>query len=200
LCHERGWALVADEVFADYALDETHPLTDIAVKAGHLSFTLGGLSKSVGLPQVKLGWIVVGGPERDRKAALGALELIADSFLSVSTPVQVALPHLLHAGAAVRQSIQRRTHANLEALRAAARECPACDVLRVDGGWAAVIRVPATRSEEQLVLDLLEREHVLVHPGYFFDFRTEAFIVVSLLPPESLFRDAIQRALVFANC
>jgi aspartate/methionine/tyrosine aminotransferase len=158
------------------------------------------LSKAVGLPQVKLGWIVVGGPDRDRNAALGALELIADSFLSVGTPVQVALPHLLLAGAAVRQSIHARTQTNLEVLRSVARECPACDVLRVDGGWSAVIRVPATRSEEQFVLDLLQREHVLVHPGYFFDFRTEAFIVVSLLPSESLFRDAIRRALVFANC
>jgi alanine-synthesizing transaminase len=200
VCRDRGWALVVDEVFADYPLDAPAPLTDIATKSDVLSFTLAGLSKSVGLPQVKLGWMVVGGPASQRHAALSALELIADSFLSVSTPVQLALPDLLQSGGEVRAAIQRRTQGNLEALRRAASEFPAYDVLRVEGGWSAVIRVPATRSEERLVLDLLERERVLVHPGYFFDFRSEAFIVVSLLPPESIFRDAIARVLRFANC
>ncbi len=200
VCRDRGWALVADEVFADYPLDESQPLTDIATKSGVLSFTLAGLSKSVGLPQVKLGWIVAGGPPAQRDAALAALELIADSFLSVGTPVQLALPELLRQGAGIRTAIQVRTRDNLQALRDAVRQFPACDVLRVDGGWAAVIRVPATRGEERLVLDLLEREHVLVHPGYFFDFRSEAFIVVSLLPDAAVFRDAIARVLRFADC
>ena len=200
VCRDRGWALVADEVFADYPLDASSPLTDLAVKADVLAFTLAGLSKSAGLPQVKLGWIVVGGPPPEREAALSALELIADSFLSVSTPVQLAAPALLRAGGEIRTAIQRRTRANLEALREAARQCPACDVLGVEGGWSAVIRVPATRGEERLVLDLLERERVLVHPGYFFDFRSEAFIVISLLPDAVLFRDAIARVLGFVNC
>ena len=195
VCRDRRWALVADEVFADYPLDESSPLTDIAAKSGVLSFTLAGLSKSVGLPQVKLGWIVAGGPAAQRDAALAALELIADTFLSVGTPVQLALPELLRQGAAIRTAIQRRTRDNLQALRDAARRFPACDVLRVDGGWSAVVRVPATRSEERLVLDLLEREHVLVHPGYFFDFRSEAFIVISLLPDPAIFGDAIARVL-----
>jgi aspartate/methionine/tyrosine aminotransferase len=187
-------------VFADYPLDESLPLTDIATKSGVLSFTLAGLSKSVGLPQVKLGWIVVGGPPPERDAALSALELIADSFLSVGTPVQLALPELLRQGAEIRTAIQRRTRDNLQALRDAARQFPACDVLRVDGGWSAVIRVPSMRGEERLVLDLLEREQVLVHPGYFFDFRSEAFIVISLLPDAATFRDAVARVLRFANC
>jgi aspartate/methionine/tyrosine aminotransferase len=187
-------------VFADYPLDESSPLTDLATKSGVLAFTLGGLSKSVGLPQVKLGWIVAGGPPPQRDAALSAIELIADSFLSVSTPVQLALPALLHHGAEIRTAIQRRTRENLHALRDAARQFPACDVLRVGGGWSAVIRVPATRGEERLVLDLLEQEHVLVHPGYFFDFRSEAFIVISLLPDVAAFGDGIARVLRFANC
>ena len=199
VCRDRRWALVADEVFADYPLDASSPLTDIATKAGVLSFTLAGLSKSVGLPQVKLGWIVVGGPPPQRDAALAALELIADSFLSVSTPVQVALPELLRQGAEIRTAIQHRTRENLHALRDAVRQFPACEVLRVEGGWSAVIRVPATRGEERLVLDLLQREHVLVHPGYFFDFRSEAFIVISLLPEAAIFRDAIARVLRFAE-
>lgn len=200
VCRDRRWALVADEVFADYPLDASSPLTDLATKAEVLSFTLAGLSKSAGLPQVKLGWIVAGGPPPQRDAALSALEMIADSFLSVSTPVQLAAPDLLRGGVEIRTAIQRRTRTNLEALRETARQFPACDVLGVEGGWSAVIRVPATRGEERLVLDLLERERVLVHPGYFFDFRSEAFIVVSLLTDATVFRDAIARVLRFANC
>lgn len=200
VCRDRGWALVADEVFADYPLDASSPVTDIAGRAGVLAFTLAGLSKSVGLPQLKLGWIVAGGPATERDAALSALELIADSFLSVSTPVQLALPDLLQGGASIRHAIQRRTRDNLDALRSLAREFSACDVLRVDGGWCAVIRVPATRSEERLVVDLVKGEHVLVHPGYFFDFPTEAFIVVSLLPDPGIFGEAMARVFRFTNC
>jgi aspartate/methionine/tyrosine aminotransferase len=142
---------------------------------------------------------VAGGPAPQRDAALAGLELIADSFLSVSTPVQLALPHLLNAGAKVRETIQQRTRTNLRTLHEVARECPACDVRRVEGGWSAVIRVPATRSEDDLVVSLLEQEAVLVHPGYFFDFRSEAFVIVSLLPPETVFGDAVRRTLRFAT-
>ena len=200
LCRERGWALVADEVFADYPLDEGNPLTDIAARADVLSFTLAGLSKSVGLPQLKLGWCIAGGPQPERGRALAALELIADSYLSVGTPVQVALPQLLKEGASIRAAIQERTRRNLITLRAAAGRYPACDVLRAEGGWSAVLRVPATRSEEQLTLDLLHAERILVHPGYFFDFPGEAYVVVSLLPPEDVFDDAVERLIRFLIC
>ena len=195
ICRDRGWALAADEVFADYVLDTTTPLTDVSQKSGVLSFTLGGASKALGLPQVKLGWTIVGGPPAERDAALAALELIADSFLPVATPVQIAAPDLLHRGAALRDAIHARLRGNLAAARRIAAGYRACDVLRVEGGWSAVVRVPATRGEEALVLDLLEREHVLVHPGFFFDFPHEAFIVVSLLPAEELFADAFERVL-----
>lgn len=200
LCAQRGWALVADEVFADYCLEAASPSTDIAARElPCLAFTLGGLSKSVGLPQLKLGWIVVGGPGRARDEAMERLELIADSFLSVSTPVQVAAPALLAAGAQVREEIQARVAGNLETLQAVARRFPACDILRAEGGWSAVVRVPALRSEEQLVLELLERDGILVHPGYFFDFRQEAYVVVSLLPPADVFGDAVTRLLMRAT-
>ncbi|MBI3048351.1 MAG: pyridoxal phosphate-dependent aminotransferase [Acidobacteria bacterium] len=199
LCRDRRWALIVDEVFADYPLDARDPLTDIALRAGGLSFSLAGLSKSVGLPQLKLAWIVVGGPAAARDRALAALELIADSYLSVATPVQVAAAHLLHAGGTVRAAIQQRIRQNLDALRAAARGFPACEVLRAEGGWSAVIRVPATRREEQLVVELLEREAVLAHSGYFFDFPREAYLVVSLLPPPALFADACARLLRFVS-
>lgn len=195
LCRDRRWALVVDEVFADYPLDAGEPLTDLAARADVLTFSLAGLSKSVGLPQLKLAWIVAGGPAAARDAALASLELVADSYLSVATPVQVAAPHLLRAGGPIRGAIQQRIRENLDALRAAARGFPACEVLRVEGGWSAVLRVPATRGEETLVVELLERERILVHPGYFFDFPREAYLVVSLLPPPAMFAGACARLL-----
>ena len=199
VCRERGWALIADEVFADYPLNVTNPLTDIAARDEVLSFTLGGLSKSVGLPQLKLGWCIVGGPKLERDAALSALELIADSYLSVGTPVQVALPELLDRGAVIRTAIQERIRQNLATLHRAVGCHAACDLLRTEGGWSAVVRVPATRSEEQLALDLLHAERILVHPGYFFGFPREAHVVVSLLPSPDVFEGAIARLLTFAN-
>ncbi len=199
LCAERGLALVADDVFADYRLDAPgQAITDVAARSDVLAFTLGGLSKTVGLPQVKLGWIIAGGPARERDAALASLELIADSYLSVSTPVQVAAPGLLALGGAVRGEILRRVRGNLGALRDLAGRFRACDVLTCEGGWYAVIRVPAIRTEDELVLGLLERERILAHPGYFFDFPREAFLVVSLLPPPDVFAGAAARMLQFA--
>jgi aspartate/methionine/tyrosine aminotransferase len=199
ICRDRGWALIVDEVFADYRLDAVDPVTDLAARAGVLTFSMGGASKSLGLPQVKLGWTLVGGPAADRAAALDGLELIADTFLSVSTPVQVAAADLLERGAVVRAAIQARIETNLAAARREAALHPSCDLLPVEGGWSAVVRVPATRPEEQLVLDLLSRERVLVHPGYFFDFEHEAFAIVSLLVSEMAFADAFARTLRFAE-
>jgi aspartate/methionine/tyrosine aminotransferase len=198
LCRHRRWALIADEVFADYALDEGDPATDLASRLKGLTFTLGGASKSLGLPQVKLGWIVVGGEGAATDEALTRLELIADTFLSVNIPVQVAAPALLQHAAPVRTAIHDRVRTNLRQARDIAQRHPACEVLGVGGGWSAVIRVPAVRSEEQLVLDLLEQTGVLVHPGFFFDFRHEAFVVVSLLPPEAEFAEATERLCQFA--
>ena len=192
-CRDRGCALVADEVFVDYPLETVNPVTDLAAHADVLAFTLGGLSKSCGLPQLKLGWIVVGGPGREH--AVAAIELIADSFLSVSTPVQTAAPELLRQGKTVREAIQARIRRNLDCARRTAAHVPACEVLRAEGGWCAVVRIPATRTEEQFVIHLLESERILVHPGYFFDFHSEAFVVVSLLPAEDLFARAFPRVL-----
>ena len=199
VCRRRGWALIVDEVFADYALDEATPVTDIAARSEVLAFTLGGASKSIGLPQVKLGWTLVGGPASARDEALSALEVIADTYLSGSTPVQVAAPRLLRDGAHVRAAIQQRIAANLTTARQLASRYPACDVLPVEGGWSVVVRVPAAHGEEEMVLDLLERERVLVHPGFFFDFPHEAFMVVSLLPPPDVFGDAFARTLRHFN-
>ena len=199
VCRSRGWTLIVDEVFADYPLEAEHPLTDIASRADVLTFTLGGASKMLGLPQVKLGWIVAGGPSDERREALHALEHIADTFLSVSTPVQIAAPSLLRDGASVRAAIHARVRHNLEHARVIAQRYPSCEVLRVEGGWCATVRIPATRPEDVLVLELLESERVLVHPGYFFDFPHEAFVVVSLLVEPAPFADAFERCLRFVN-
>jgi alanine-synthesizing transaminase len=199
ICRARGWAIVADEVFADYAIDAINPRTECVMDLDVLSFTLGGASKSLGLPQIKLGWMVVGGPDTDRRRALAALEVIADAFLSVSTPVQGAAASLLARGGHIRDQIRQRAAGNLARARSLAVDYPSCNLLPVEGGWSLVVRVPAFRTEEALTLELLEREQVLVHPGYFFDFPHEAYIVVSLLPPPDQFVDAFFRTLRFAS-
>jgi len=200
ICARSGLALVVDEVFADYPLDAPDDrVTDVALATDVLAFSLGGLSKTVGLPQLKLAWIVVGGSAPTRDEALRSLELIADSYLSVSTPVQIAAGELLARGAAVREQIHGRARVNLDALRQAAARFPACEVLSCEGGWYAVVRVPAHRTEEALVLELLERERILAHPGYFFDFPREAYLVVSLLLPPDVFAGAADRMLRLAS-
>lgn len=198
-CRERQWALIADEVFADYPIEIEAPLTDLAPRADVLTFSLGGLSKTVGLPQLKLAWLVVGGPADARVDALTGLELIADSFLSVNTPVQVAVKTLLECGGTIRAQIHQRVRDNAAMLRDVARSFPSCEMLKVEGGWSAVIRVPATRTEDQLVLGLLDAEGIVVHPGYFFDFAREAFLVVSLLPRPSILHESMERMLRYAT-
>ena len=199
IAHERGWAIISDEVFAEYVLEAHAPSTEIAHDAGVLSFTLGGASKSLGLPQIKLAWMIVGGPQRQRDEALSALELIADTFLSVNTPVQVAAPDLFRRASAIRHAIQQRVTRNLARARDVARAYSSCEMLPVEGGWSAVVRVPATRGEDALVVELVERHQILVHPGFFFDFPHEAFVVVSLLPAEDAFAAGFERLLRYTS-
>jgi hypothetical protein len=186
-CGERDAALIVDEVFVDYSLGRPFDDPRAFRTPPCLLFRLGGLSKSIGLPQVKLGWIALDGPADLVAEALDRLELICDTYLPVSTPVQVAARTLLERGAAVREQILDRLRVNHTALGAIVTGAGGATVLPADGGWSAVIRVPATRSEESLVTELLERDAVAVHPGYFFDFPHEAFLVVSLLPEPGVF-------------
>jgi alanine-synthesizing transaminase len=200
LCARRGAALIADEVFADYELspDGASSRASMLTPRDALVFSLGGLSKSIGLPQVKLGWIAVAGPEPHVARALARLEVACDTYLSVSTPVQQAAAELLERGAAVRAQIQSRIVANYRALIASAASASSCRVLPSEGGWSAVLQVPSRGSEEDLVLDLLANADVLAHPGYFFDFVDfpgESFLVMSLLPPPSVFSDGVGRIL-----
>ena len=197
----HGLAIVCDEVFADYPVEGAAAGCPGALVGDTevLTFTLGGLSKSAGLPQLKLGWILLGGPDALVAAAFERLELVCDTYLSVATPVQLAAGALLRRSRPVAEAVLERVRANHAALRRLAEGFPACRVLRTEGGWYAVVQAPAIRSEESLVIELLRRDGVLVHPGYFFDFPREAFLVLSLLPPPDVFVGAASRVLARAS-
>jgi aspartate/methionine/tyrosine aminotransferase len=199
LCASRGLALVSDEVFADFAFRDDPRRAASAARDGHaLAFTMGGLSKSCGLPQLKLAWTAITGPEPLRASALARLEVVADTFLSVGTPVQVAAPRLLERLAELQEPIRARTAENLRALRGALGPASPASLLEPEGGWSAVLRVPATSSEEERTLRLLETRGLLVHPGYFFDFPAEAYLVLSLLAPPDEFREGVAGVLADA--
>ncbi len=195
LCAARNVAIVADEVFADFAWREDPARQASLAGAGNaaLTFSLGGLSKSCGLPQLKLGWIAVSGPPALRDDALARLELVADTFLSVGTPVQHAANSLLAQAQRLQAPIRERVAANAAVLVEAAAQRSDVSLLHSEGGWYAVLRVPATEPEEELVLRLLRDHDLLIHPGYFFDFPQEAFLVASLLPPTGTFREGCAR-------
>jgi hypothetical protein len=182
LCRARGVAVISDEVFADYAFAANGER--VALLAG--DYSMSGLSKVAGLPQMKLGWIVA--PDE----AIENLEWIADTYLSVGTPVQCAAARLLAAGETMQRQIRERTAANLRFAREALTGS-AANILAVEGGWYIVVQVPRVRSEEEWTLELLERENVLVQPGFFYDFEAEAFLVVSLLTERKTFEEGIER-------
>jgi aspartate/methionine/tyrosine aminotransferase len=193
LCAERGMAILSDEVFSDYAMAlDPERAASLAGVEECLTFSMSGLSKIAGLPQMKLGWIVAGGPAGVRAAALERLEWIADTYLSVGTPVQCAAARLLAAGEEVQRRIRERTAANLSYARAAL-EGSAANILPVEGGWYITVQVPRVHSEEEWVLELLARENVLVQPGFFYDFESEAYLVLSLLTAPEVFREGVAR-------
>ncbi|HVR42785.1 MAG TPA: pyridoxal phosphate-dependent aminotransferase [Thermoanaerobaculia bacterium] len=186
-------ALISDEVFYDYALtDRPGRGPALASWVDGLAFSLGGLSKSAGLPHWKLGWIRIGGDPLERAEARDALELIADSYLSVSTPVQAALAEVLPVGRKIRASIVERLRGSLAALHTIVGTEPAIELLAPEGGWSAVLRVPRLATEERLALELLERG-VVVQPGWFYDFPAEGHLVVSLLTPPEMLAEGARR-------
>jgi len=192
-----GLPLISDEVFADYAFasDSRRVPTLAGGDAKVLSFAMSGLSKIAGLPQMKLGWMVISGPAAARAEATEKLEWIADTYLSVSTPVQHAAPRLLELGKAVRAQIAERTRANLAWLASAIPESSPCGILAVEGGWYVTLQVPRIRREEEWALDLLEKDNVFVQPGFFYDFASEAYLVISLLTEPVTFREGCRRLL-----
>jgi aspartate/methionine/tyrosine aminotransferase len=189
-----GLPLISDEVFARYPLreDACRARSALDAAAAPLVFSLGGLSKLALLPQMKVAWIVVSGDQPRVAEALERLDIIGDTYLSVGTPAQIALPRWLAGRGPVEQAVLRRVLGNLAVLRAAAVG-RALSALDVEGGWYVTLRLPRTQSEEQWALDLLEKDRVIVHPGHFFDFEDEAYLIVSLLTPEATFLEGVRR-------
>jgi alanine-synthesizing transaminase len=180
ICVAREMAIVADEVFLDFAVGEKRHAT-LAANPGALTFTMSGLSKICGLPQMKAAWLVVSGPEPFRKQALDRIEVIADTYLSMSAPIQWAMPTLLGQRTAFQKQLLARANQNLAELDQQLAERKSCSRLEVEGGWNAVIRVPATRTDEEFAIELLATKGVYVHPGHFYDFSLEGYVVVSLI-------------------
>ncbi len=203
ICAAREMAIVADEVFVDYvgggmrallgARQNEDPARTFALHDAALTFTLSGLSKISLLPQMKLAWMVVSGPRALVQTAVERLEIIADTYLSPSTPVQLALPKFLALRSGLQAQLQQRISANLSVLDGALSESKLLARLDREGGWYAVLRVPVTGPDESVAVALLERCSVLVHPGHFFNFPRDGFLVLSLITPEKQFQEGVRR-------
>lgn len=193
---EHELALVVDEVFLDFPLNGADH-TSFAGNTEALTFTLSGLSKICALPQMKLAWLVASGPEELKRKSLARLEVIADTYLSPSTPIQHATADFLKERRTIQQELIARVRGNLAELDRQLTGQRLCQRLEVEGGWYAVLRVPATRSDEQLAVELLEQNSVVVHPGLFFDFHSEGYLVLSLITLPETFAEGIRRVLAF---
>ena len=186
ICAEHDLAIIADEVFLDFALmEQSQPC--FAANSAALTFTTSGLSKISGLPQMKAAWLITSGPEQLKSQALARLEVIADTYLSMNGPVQLAMPALLEQRYSFQKQLSARVQKNLAELDRQIALQKSCSRLTVEGGWYAVLRVPATRPDEELAIELLERVGVYVHPGHFYDFPADGFLVLSLIAREQEF-------------
>jgi len=189
LCRERNLALIVDEVFLDYTFAPA-PRATFADNHESLTFTLNGLSKIAALPQMKVAWVVTTGPDSLVHSALERLEVIADTYLSLNAPTQWAFPALFEQRHSLRPQILERLRENRTYLQAIVAQHASCGLLDADGGWYAVLRLPAGFSDEDFAITLLQTHHVLVHPGHFYDFSTEDCLVISLLMLIRLFQQA----------
>jgi len=196
LCAARGIAVIADEVFLDFVFDDGHAPQSFAANSAALTFTLSGLSKISGLPQMKASWLVVSGPEPHKSQALARLEVIADTYLSPNAPVQLALPVMLDGRAGFQRQALARLRENLAELDRRLAAHKTCSRLKIEGGWYAILRVPTTRPDEDLAIELLTTHGVYVHPGHFYDFPAEGYVVVSLLTPARDFAEGVRELLV----
>ena len=197
-CREHGLALIVDEVFLDYAHDGV-PRASFVVNPDVLTFTLSGLSKISGLPQMKLAWLAIGGPGPAVNAAMERLEVIADTYLSLNAPIQLAAAALLGQRRNVQPLLLDRLRANLAELDRQLAQQKTCQRLQVEGGWYGVLRVPVIQSDEDLAIDLLRQASVLVHPGHFYDFPSDGYLILSLLSRPTEFREGAKRILNLLN-
>jgi alanine-synthesizing transaminase len=193
ICAARDLAIIADEVFLDFSMDGGIRNSFIQNESS-LTFSMSGISKISGLPQMKFAWLAVSGPATQKREALARLEVIADTFLSMNAATQAAAPTLLAQRHGLQQQLMARVRSNLAELDRQLSDQKACTRLEIEGGWYAVIRVPAIRSDEELALELLE-EGVYLHPGHFYDFPAEGYLVVSLITRERAFAEGIEKLL-----
>jgi aspartate/methionine/tyrosine aminotransferase len=194
ICLKRDMALIADEVFLDFGLQETLPFS-CASNRDALTFTLSGLSKICGLPQMKMAWLVASGPAHTKAEALARLDVIADTYLSVSAPIQLATPVLLKQQGNFQTQVKARVRDNLAQLDRLLRMQTACGRLGVEGGWYAVLRIPATQADEDCAIELLAGQSVYIHPGHFYNFPGEGYLVASLIVPPPEFAEGVKRLL-----
>lgn len=194
ICAERGLALIADEVFMDFSLGTKQPWS-FAGNSDALTFTLSGISKICGLPQMKVAWAIIAGPPESKSETRARLEVIADTYLSMNAPVQLALAAFLAQRRGFQQQLMERVRQNLAGMDRQLSLQKVCNRLEVEGGWYAVLRVPATHSDEDLALSLLNETGVYVHPGHFYDFAHDGFLVVSLIGQEKEFSEGLKNIL-----
>ena len=194
ICSRRQIAIIADEVFLDFSIAENIPRS-FAASAESLTFTMSGLSKISGLPQMKAAWLIASGPEELKAQALARLEVIADTFLSMNAPIQLATPSFLELRHGFQKQVMARVRKNFAELDKQLSAQSSCARLEVEGGWYAILRVPLIRSDEDLAIDLLNAQGVYVHPGHFYDFAADGYLIVSLITPEQDFKEGIKRLL-----
>jgi alanine-synthesizing transaminase len=192
ICAGRQLAIIADEVFLDFAFSSKRHLSWVA-NSEVLTFTMSGLSKMCGLPQMKAAWLAASGPKDLKTRALERLEVIADTYLSMNAPIQHAIPEFLQQRHEFQRQLMSRVRGNLAELDRQLATQKACSRLEIEGGWYAVLRLPATRTDEEVALDLLEKEGVYVHPGHFYDFPADGYLIVSLIGSEQEFGEGIRR-------
>lgn len=195
ICSAANLAIIADEVFLDFSLNAERP-SSFGGNQEALTFTMSGLSKICGLPQMKAAWLAVSGPQKLKSEALARLEVIADTYLSMNAPVQLAMPFFISQRQNFQTQLMKRIQGNLSELDRQLAAQKVCSRLAVEGGWYAILRVPATRSDEDLALALLNDKDVYVHPGHFFEFPNDGYLVVSLISGEADFSQGLARSLV----
>jgi alanine-synthesizing transaminase len=196
ICAASDMALIVDEVFLDYVVSQ-NPYPSFSANPSALTFTLSGLSKISALPQMKVSWVAVSGPPVAKAEALGRLEVIVDTYLSMNAPVQLAVPQMLGQASSIQRQLVARIRTNLDSLDATLRAQNLCHRLRVDGGWYGMLRVPVLGPDEDLAIDILRHTGVLLQPGHFYNVPAEGHLVVSLITPSDDFKLGIQRALAF---